>query len=1014
MSSRPSPRGSIRFLLVGGAVLAVGLLGLAFWPSDSKPEPVPQDALLERAEAALQSREYDRVLQLTRDVDPASDEWPRARMLAGEAATRSGQLQQALEEYGALAEQRPDTTEAAEARFYSGEVYRELGQLSQAVDAYRQAVMIAPDNVAIHERLAFLLSTVGNRWEAYRHYGVLVRSGSATYVELALFADLERPVEQRPFLEECARKAPDDVLVRQGLAAHTLWEGKADAAERQLRDLLEDRPDLPAAQAMLGELLVKGEAGPFLRWHSDVPAEATGHPDVWYVRGLWLRRQGDLRGAAHCLLTTLQLAPTLRRATVQLGQVLTSLEEPEAEAVAEYADRLVQLTQTIDAILRTEAEKEDVLRQAVDLLVRTGRIWEACAWGVVARGRFPEAAWPEELFERWSGLLNPQLPVVLEQAGPLSVFDVAEFPLADTLFRLPDSSPESASRSEGTAAKIRFEEADAGIDFVYFNGNEFFDHRFDRPAGTSEQQPRGNRQFEQTGGGVGVIDYDLDGAPDLYLTQGTTWEMGEQEPGPTPEFTDQLFRGYGPDGFATVTANARVRGVGFGQGCTVGDFNNDGFPDLYVANVGRNRLLENMGDGTFVDVTDEAGLRHDEWTTSVLLADLNGDGVPDLFDVNYVRGPQVFTAICDGRACSPSVFDGCPDRVLLGRGDGTFAAASIEAESDNSKGLGIVTLFPREQSLPSLFIANDQTANFFLQPPREAGEPFALTDAAFLTGLAFDVNGTALACMGIAADDIDGNGTTDLFVTNFRDESNTLYLQDPPGLFLDATTAMGLHSASVPYVGWGTQFLDADLDGDPDVVLVNGHVDDYRDEGGEYHMRPQFFRNRGDGRFDEMDAADVGSWFSRKFLGRGLARLDWNRDGRMDFAVSNIGDRASLMTNASESVGHFLNIRLHATATARDAFGTRVTVTAGDEERTRTLLAGDGYMASNERVLQFGLGAAESADIRIEWPSGSVTPLEDLPVDVTVELVEGRAVGILWRGAEPEPLPVPAETIPVP
>lgn len=263
--------------------------------------------------------------------------------------------------------------------------------------------------------------------------------------------------------------------------------------------------------------------------------------------------------------------------------------------------------------------------------------------------------------------------------------------------------------------------------------------------------------------------------------------------------------------------------------------------------------------------------------------------------------------------------------------------------------------------------------------------------------------------MGIAADDIDGNGTTDLFVTNFRDESNTLYLQDPPGLFLDATTATGLHSASVPYVGWGTQFLDADLDGDSDAVLVNGHVDDYRNEGGEYHMRPQFFRNRGNGRFEELPADEVGDWFARRFLGRGLARLDWNRDGRMDFAVSNIGDRASLLTNASESVGHFVNVRLHATRTARDAIGTRVTVTANERSWTRTLLAGDGYMASNERVLQFGVGSTKAANVRVEWPSGTVTQLNDLPVDVLIELVEGADVGTLWRGTQPASLPIGRE-----
>mgnify|MGYP000097277070 CR=1 FL=1 len=1009
MTSRSNSRGRFHVVLFAGGLLAAGLVGFAFWPSDHGPEPVAAEDLLAEAESALRSGEYARVLQLSRAIPPDSDGWDPARMLAGEAATRSGQLQRALDEYGALAERRPGTGQAAEALFYCGEVQRQLGRLSRAVESYRQALASVPGNVAIHERLAFLLSTVGDRWGAFPHYLVLTRSGSATYVELALFADLERPVEQRPFLEECAAKAPDDVLVRQGLAAHTLWEGKADEAERLLRELIGDAPDLPAAQAMLGELLVKGDEEAFVEWHETLPDSVTDYPDIWYVRGLWLRRQGDFAGAAHSLLRTLDGAPTHRRAIVQLGQVLTAMGEPDAENVAAHANQFVQLTQAIDDVLRTEGRQPEPMQTVTSLLVRTGRVLEACAWGVVAREQFPAASWPGELLARWSPLLSDDIPVVVDEVNLPLVMDRKRFPLGESIVRRDADPAAVTDRPQGTASRIRFDEADAGIDFVYYNGNEFFDHRIGQRAETLGQQPRGNRQFEQTGGGVAVIDYDRDGAPDIYITQGTTWEMGALEPGLTPELADRFFRGFGPDGFVDVTSTARVHGVGFGQGCTVGDFNNDGFPDLYIANVGRNRLLENMGDGTFVDVTDEAGLHRDDWTTSVLLADLNGDSVPDLFDVNYVRGAGVFTAICNGRACSPSIFEGSPDRVLVGRGDGTFEAAVIEAEVNNSKGLGIVTLFSGPGARPSLFIANDQTANFFLQPPDDKGKPFSLRDTAFLNGLAFDVNGTALACMGIAADDIDGNGTTDLFVTNFRDESNTLYLQDPPGLFLDATTATGLHSASVPYVGWGTQFLDADLDGDSDAVLVNGHVDDYRNEGGEYHMRPQFFRNRGNGRFEELPADEVGDWFARRFLGRGLARLDWNRDGRMDFAVSNIGDRASLLTNASESVGHFVNVRLHATGTARDAIGTRVTVTANERSWTRTLLAGDGYMASNERVLQFGVGSAKAANVRVEWPSGTETQLNDLPVDVTIELVEGADVGTLWRGTQPESLPIGRE-----
>ncbi|HEY2252100.1 MAG TPA: ASPIC/UnbV domain-containing protein, partial [Planctomycetaceae bacterium] len=186
-----------------------------------------------------------------------------------------------------------------------------------------------------------------------------------------------------------------------------------------------------------------------------------------------------------------------------------------------------------------------------------------------------------------------------------------------------------------------------------------------------------------------------------------------------------------------------------------------------------------------------------------------------------------------------------------------------------------------------------------------------------------------------------------------------------------------------------------------------GHVDDYRDKGGEYHMRPQCFRNTGGGRFVEVAPGQAGDYFEHKYLGRGLARLDWNRDGRMDFVVSNIGAPASLVTNQTDDAGHFLNVRLHATLTARDTIGAIVEVVAGKRRWTKQLVAGDGYMASNERVLQFGLADSLSvAEVRINWPSGQSTMLQNVPVDVTIELVEGARRATLRRGMESETLEV--------
>jgi hypothetical protein len=248
--------------------------------------------------------------------------------------------------------------------------------------------------------------------------------------------------------------------------------------------------------------------------------------------------------------------------------------------------------------------------------------------------------------------------------------------------------------------------------------------------------------------------------------------------------------------------------------------------------------------------------------------------------------------------------------------------------------------------------------------------------------------------MGIAADDANGDGRLDFFITTFSNESDTLYLQDAAGMFVDASRTSGLRAPSWPFIGWGTQFLDAELDGEPDLVVANGHVD-------EYHMRPQFFRNVGGGRFVELLADAAGPFFGQEYRGRGLARLDWNGDGRMDFVVSNIGQPAALVTNQSTGVGRYFNVRLHATRAARDAIGSIVTLAVPGRSWTKQLVAGDGYMATNERMLQFGLGEAEQVtELTVDWPSGGRTTVHNLPVNATVELVEGLPRGLVRRDKE--------------
>lgn len=968
------------------------------------PRSAPPAELLQQARAALSQGDWKRAERLAGLIPESSADWVAGRMVAGEAATKAGRLADALRHYLTLSDRSDQPEDAAAGQYYAAEVYRELGQLAKAEEAYRAVLARTPDNIATHERLAFLLAVTGRHWEAQPHYWRLLKSGSAGVSELLILADLERPVEHRDFLENCARKAPDDPLARFGLAVHDYWEGKLPDAEVNLRSALAEMPELFSGQAMLGELLLNRGDEAFPHWHQALPAEASSHPDIWYVRGLWARRQGQLRVAVHCFWRALQLTPIHRRATYQLGQVLLLLDEPSGRDFAERAEELTRLTRILDNVVRTKLKRERPYHETTLILEQMGRIWEACGWALAARQAFPEAEWPHEVFSRLTGMLNDELPLIVKSENLALRYDFSAYPDDRSLFAGQGSDPPGSRSDQRPAprqATVQFVEqaAEVGIEFVYDN--------------SPDPSTPGARTFEQTGGGVAVVDFDLDAWPDLYFTQGAEWPNGSTEPLLSPQLIDRLYRNLGGRSFDEVTPRTGLGDPGFGQGAAVGDLDSDGFPDLYVANIGRNRLYRNNGDGTFSDVTSASGLADKEagreWSTSCLVADLNADGLPDLFDVNYLTGRHLYEILCGGKACSPVNFEGVPARLHLSRGDGNFEFVPGATPTANAKGLGLVAFDLQSRNRPSLFIANDQVPNFFL---RNLGSDdrrnIRLEEQGFVCGLALNGDGSAMAGMGIAADDANGDGRLDFYVSNFTDESNTLYLQDTDGLFVDATNAAGLRAPSFSFVGWGTQFLDADLDGNPDLVLTNGHIDDYRDQGGQYHMRPQFFRNTGAARFVELFAADAGSYFDREYLGRGLARLDWNRDGRMDFVVSNIGDRASLVTNQSTGTGHFLNLRLHATATARDAIGAVVEVATADRRWTKQLVAGDGYQASNERLLQFGLGpAARVAEVRIDWPSGQSTTLRNLPVDVTIELVEGAPRGTVWRGAEPGPLTVP-------
>ncbi len=296
---------------------------------------------------------------------------------------------------------------------------------------------------------------------------------------------------------------------------------------------------------------------------------------------------------------------------------------------------------------------------------------------------------------------------------------------------------------------------------------------------------------------------------------------------------------------------------------------------------------------------------------------------------------------------------------------------------------GVVVVRLKDHFYPSIFVANDQVANSMLTAEIDLSSPLGIryVDNAIISGLAYDGEGKAQACMGVASGDINRDGAIDLFVTNYYDETNTLYLQQPNGIFRDATRASGLVAPSLKMLGFGTQFIDAQSNGIADLIVLNGHIDDMSHSGTPFRMRAQYFSGDGNSRFLERRSGEVGQYFEIERLGRALALIDFNRDGRQDFIATDLEKPTSLVRNDSES-GNYLTIRLVGTRSHRDAIGTDVKATVAGKEWTQQLVGGCGYMVTNEKVIHFGLGSAIKVDrIEIVWPSGARESYADLQVN---------------------------------
>jgi tetratricopeptide (TPR) repeat protein len=942
------------------------------------------DQLAQAARRALTRGRPDEARQLAKRAVSRNARSSVARLAAAEVELDANQPEAALAH---LEQVRDDGSAAAQTAIgNAGDILFRLNRLDDAERRFRRILELDPRSLLARKRLALLMALAGRRLEATRLYLEIVQSGQFDTHELALLGDAEQVYDNPEYIQRFSGSVHNDPLLLEASARYALYRHEVTRALVLYRQLMERSPFGLDAQAGFGRALVDSEQNEeFLKWNASLPAAAEKHPDIWEARGRFAQKQREPLVAVRCYVEAIRRDPNMRHAHYQLTVLLRQLGDHERlQVVQTRTDQLIALSETL-ALVHFDGGRVDLLQRAGELCAALGRPWESWGWLqalAATTGRRDLRVRAEQLF----ATLGRDTPRVLP-AGQLAVqFELSDFPLPVWRARRSTAGPVSSHRESRWMDRVTFDDIapEAGLEFTYHKG--------------VDSTAPGMRIWQGPGGGVAVIDFDVDAWPDLYLTQGCDWPP---DPNQT-KYLDRMFRNLGGGGAVDVTARARLGDERYSHGATAGDFDSDGFPDLYVANIGSNRLYRNNGDGTFTDCTVTAGVVGDHWSTSCMLADLNADGLPEIYDVTYLGGREPFELVCHDkqrnnapRTCSPAVFAAEQDRLFLNRGDGTFENISDRAgiEAPDGKGLGLVAADFDGSNRLSLYVANDTTPNFlFLNRLSRPGDLPTFVEQGIISGCAVDSEGRAQASMGIAIDDSDGDGLPDLFVTNFHNEYNVLYRLQPGGIFNDASSTARLKEPSLPMLGFGTQFLDADLDGWPDLVVANGHVDDFSDHGIPYRMRAQFFGNAGGGQFVELPPSQLGDYFRQELLGRGLALLDWNRDGREDFAVSNLEMPAALVINRTLETGRSVTLRLCGVASNRDAIGTVLRFTAAGRSRVKQLTGGDGYQASNQRLLVLGLGDDPGiAELVVRWPSGREQTFRNLAAGGEYLLVEGRS-----------------------